>query len=117
MLGSPRMLEALMADPDVSVIANLCRNPSIRESDLVSIASRRPNWSDVLDIVAKSRWLSNREVQQTLLQNPYVRTGLAIGLLPQNGPRFFTILRHSTDLHPVMLQAVEYFLSLCPIRP
>ncbi|MBN1945100.1 MAG: hypothetical protein JW797_05455 [Bradymonadales bacterium] len=116
-LHSPKILEVLLTDTDPAVIGRLCQNPSVREADAVLIASRRPTFSDILDAVARSHWLYSLEVQRALIQNPYVRTGLAIGLLPQHGPRFLITLSHSGELHPTLREAVGYFLTLCPPTP
>jgi hypothetical protein len=106
--------EALLADPNPEVVSRLAANPRIREGDIVAICARRPNFPDVLETVARSRWLESRPVRETLIQNPYVSPGLAIGLLPQMGARFLAIVRHSSQVHRRVAEAARYWLRRSP---
>lgn len=115
-LGVQANLEALLADGDPRVVANLCQNPRLAESHIVSMTSRRPNWPDVIDAVAKSKWLSNTTVLKTIVQNPFARTGLAISLLPQTGPVFLAALRFATDLHPKLIDAARRLFELSRLK-
>lgn len=105
-LADRSMLEKLLLDPTPKVVERLCRNRSIREAQVVNIVARRPNWPDVIDAVAKSRWLfESDEVREAIIQNPYGRTGLAMGLLPQKSVRFLKVLGYSSDVHPKLREA------------
>ena len=95
-----RCLERLLFDPDPSVVALLCENPRVREDWIVTMAARRPNWTEVLDAVARSRWIVSKRVREALVQNAYVRTGLAINLLPHSGVGLLRSLRYWVDVHP-----------------
>jgi hypothetical protein len=106
------MLEKLFTDPDPDVVLTVCSNPRVREADIVSIVSRRPNWSDIIDAVARTHWLHREMVRLSIIQNPYTRTGLAIGLIPQVGPRFLAKFRYASDIHPILAEACDYFLDL-----
>ena len=115
-LGVQANLEVLLADGDPRVVANLCQNPRLAENHILTMTSRRPNWPDVIDEVAKSRWLSNLAVLKAIVQNPFARTGLAISLLPQTGPVFLAALRFASDLHPKLIDATRRLFELSRLK-
>ncbi len=108
-LSDRRLLESLLSDPEPLVVEKLCENPRVSEAQILAVAARRPNWPDVLDVIARSRWLESARIREGLAQNPYGRTGLAIALLPILGPMFCARIRFSSDLHPRLLEAAEFF--------
>ena len=111
-LSDRSMLEKLLLDPTPKVVERLCRNTSIREAQVINIVARRPNWPDVIDAVAKSRWLiESEQVRTAIIQNPYGRTGLAMNLLPQKSMRFLKILGFSSDIHPKLREATEILVE------
>lgn len=108
------MLEALLADPDPRVINRVCANPRVKEEDIVAVVAKRPNRSEVLDEVARSRWFTCEAVQRALVQNPYTRTNLAISLLPQMNLRFLAALRYALQVHQAVRDAAQFLLELVP---
>jgi hypothetical protein len=107
-----KCLERLLFDPSPPVIALLCANPRITEDWVVTIVAKRPNWTDILDEVARSRWIVSKRVREALIQNAYVRTGLAINLLPHSGVGLLRSLRYWVDVHPrlkkVAIKLLDY---------
>ena len=95
------------------VVARLCQNPRVREVEIVNIAAKRPNWPDVLDAVARSRWLlASDQVRDALIQNPFARPGLAVNLLPHKGSRFLRVLGYSSDIHPILRDFARYLVEI-----
>lgn len=78
----PLMLEKLALDPDPTVIANLLRNPRLRESEVVRIAALRIVPPSTLEeIAAAERWSSRLAVRTALARNPNCPVVLAIRLI------------------------------------
>jgi hypothetical protein len=78
----PYLLEKLALDPDPTVIANLLRNPRIREPDVVRIAAMRPVSVSTLNEIDRSpRWSHQPRVRVALARNPQCPVELAIKLV------------------------------------
>jgi hypothetical protein len=76
------MLEKLALDPDPTVIANLLRNPRLRESEIVRIAALRTVPPSTLEeIAAAERWSNRLAVRTALARNPNCPVVLAIRLI------------------------------------
>lgn len=80
------MLEKLALDPDPLVVANLLRNPRLREGEVVRIAALRTVPASTLEaIAAAERWSTRLAVRTALARNPHCPVALAmrlIGMLP-----------------------------------
>jgi len=108
-----KIIEKLLLDPSPMVVERLCKNPRVTEAQVVRMGAKRPNWPDVLDTIAKSRWLmASVLVRETLVQNPYVRTGLALTLVPQQSSRVLHTLRYSSDVHTEVKEAARWILEM-----
>lgn len=80
---SRQIIERVMVDPHPGVIQNLLRNPKLTETDVVRIASRRPNYAKVLREIFKSaRWGKQYSVKLAIAGNPYTPPTLALKILP-----------------------------------
>lgn len=116
-----RMLDRLVHDPHPMVVERLCRNPRIQEGHMLTIATRRPTTTELLETVARStRWMRNRHVREALAQNPYIPTGLALRLLPTLRPTVLRSMPHSSQLHDTVKQFALYLMELritTPERP
>jgi len=78
----PLLLEKLALDPDATVIANLLRNPRMREPDVVRIAALRPVPVATLEEIARStRWTKRPRVRVALARNPHCPVALAVKLI------------------------------------
>jgi hypothetical protein len=76
------MLEKLALDPDPLVVANLLRNPRLRESEVVRIAALRTVPASTLEtIAATERWSTRLAVRTALARNPHCPVALAIRLI------------------------------------
>jgi len=72
----------LVLDPDPIVIRHLLQNPRLIELDVLRIASRRPVSSEVLlEVFQSKKWSKRRQVQLSLIQNPYTPTQVGLSLV------------------------------------
>lgn len=79
---SKNILDRLLSDPDPIVISNLLNNPRITEKDILKIASKRPNSSAILKLIALHKvWSKRYEVIKAIIKNPYTQPRVSIALL------------------------------------
>lgn len=80
------VLEKLLVDPAVDVIALLLDNPRVTEDDILRIAtSRRAAADTLLMILGHRRWKTRPRIRRALLLNPRIPEAVAVrlvGLLP-----------------------------------
>jgi hypothetical protein len=75
-------LDRLLSDPDTMVIKNLLNNPRITETDVLKIASKRPNSPEILKILSTHRkWSKRYKVIKAIVLNPYAPPRISMGLL------------------------------------
>ncbi len=87
---------------DVSprVIKNLLANPRTTESDVLKIASRRPNDAKVLETIHRNKkWISRYQVKIALARNPYTPANLSKNLLVQLMLSDLLEIRYDSALH------------------
>ncbi|NVB40838.1 hypothetical protein G6O69_23565 [Pseudenhygromyxa sp. WMMC2535] len=76
------VLERLIADPHVDVVALLLRNPRVTETDVLRIATSRRASAAVLQLIMRARrWSCQRRVQRALLRNPNMPEPAALRLV------------------------------------
>lgn len=108
-----RLLERLIYDTSPLVIEKLMSNPLVQLPDVVTIASRRPTLPELLVPVALSdAWLVDHRVRETLVQNPFVPTGIALRLLPTLHVTLLKKLRFAGDLHPEISATAKLYVEL-----
>lgn len=99
--GDARLLEQLARDPDPVVVANLLRNPRLREDDVLRMAALRPVAAAALVEIHRSpRWSVRPRIRLALARNPYCPVDIALkvlGALP--GPELREIAADG-KLHP-----------------
>jgi hypothetical protein len=82
----PLLLEKLALDPDPQVIANLLRNPRLREAEVVRIAALRTvPTSTLIEVARAPRWSKRTHVRVALARNPNCPLDVALqalGTLP-----------------------------------
>ncbi len=106
-------LDRLLSDPDTRVIENLLNNPRITETEVLKIASKRPNSSEILKLLSTHRkWSKRYTVIKALVFNPYTPPRISLGLLGfLMSPDLETLAADKT-LHPqVKLSAKELVLE------
>ena len=108
-----RILERLIYEPSPLVLEVLLVNPSITQSDVILIASRRPTLPELLDPITRaSTWIRLHDVREALAMNPYIETGHALKLLPTLHEVVLRRLRDASDVHPSVKQFAADLLHL-----
>jgi len=70
--AATRLMARLLLDPHPDVIARLLVNPRLTEDDVIRLAAKRPNRSDVLAQIARSdKWLHRPRVRIAIVLNPW----------------------------------------------
>lgn len=72
----------LTQDPDPSVIQILLDNPFLTEAMALRVTTRRPQRAQTLRVVLESRFITSETVQNSLVNNPYCPTRMAVALVP-----------------------------------
>jgi hypothetical protein len=76
------VLDRLLRDPDVSVLAILLGNPRITEADVVRLAARRPTTGAAQRLILGcERFIARYAVKRALVFNPYTPSDLAARLV------------------------------------
>lgn len=110
--GSNRIyLERLVYEAEPMVVEKLCKNPHIREEDIMTVVTRRPTYPEVLDAVSSSRWLARYRVRHGLVLNPYARTSLVLRLLPLLYEQHLTALQFVGDVHDLVHTSVKALVA------
>jgi hypothetical protein len=76
------LLARLATDPDSTVVKHVLQNARCTEREVLLAASRRPQRTEVLEEIFRSRrWSANRRVRRALALNPYSPPALASAAL------------------------------------
>lgn len=95
------LLERILKDPDPRVVAEVLRNPRLREAEVLVIASRRPSPAEVFHLLARSEpWISRPSVRAAIAQNPYAPTRLAVAMVVLLPDPLLREIAHEEGLHP-----------------
>lgn len=77
------LIARLMRDRDHRVIELLLQNPRIRETDVVTMAARRPTTPAILETIARHRkWKNLYNIRVAVCSNPHSPEKLVIEILP-----------------------------------
>ena len=77
------LLDKVGYDVNPMVVRQLLQNPRLNESDVMKIASRRPNQPEVLtEIYKNKKWLARYDVKFALVANPHTPQRITRALLP-----------------------------------
>ena len=94
-------IDRLLSDPDPVVISNLLDNPRITETEVVKIASKRPNSPKIIRLVATHRrWSRRYRVMKAIIMNPYTPPGISIGLMEFLLVQDLRLVAADRTLHP-----------------
>jgi len=108
----PYLLERLALDPDPTVIANLLRNPRIREPDVVRIAAMRPVPASTLHEIDRcTRWSHQPRVRVALARNPHCPVELAVKLIGSLPLPDLREMKRDPGLQPHVLEQIVHELS------
>jgi len=113
--STPEMLEKLVHDPDPNVIRILLSNPTVRESDVLRIAAKRPIPAEVLrEILVHPRWSVRYTIRFALVQNPYLPTNLGLALVRSLHRQDAFSIVQSTELPESIRNAARADLQRLP---
>jgi hypothetical protein len=97
-LRGPQLLR-MFGDTDIRVIRAILQNPSLTESDVLKLCSRRPAHASVQREIAASRWISRYAVKKALLLNPYTPTEIGMKLVRFVMLQDLQLIADCLDLH------------------
>ena len=107
------MLKLAMRDPHPMVMTNLLENPRLTEDDIVFVASRRPASPESLsEIAVHPRFRGSRRLARALINNPALRTNMALSLLPALDAPYLRELLKNRTLNSLLRDAIDEILSL-----
>jgi hypothetical protein len=97
------LLDRILRDPDPRVVAEVLRNPRLREAEVLAIASRRPCPEEVFWLLLRTGgWLRRPALQRAVVLNPYAPPRLASGLaVLLTGPDLDAVA-NAEGLHPAV---------------
>jgi len=101
--GRGSLLERILKDPDPRVAAEVLRNPRLRESEVLAIASRRPCPAAVFDsIVRTGGWVTRPAIQRAIAFNPCAPPRLASALCVLLASPDLSAVSNDGGLHPAV---------------
>ena len=108
-----QMLDQLLLDPHPLVVSQVLKHPDLRVSDVLQIATRRPNTTEILrQIISEIRWYKSNRVREALVLNPYTSTGLSLRLLPTLGINKLRSVANATHIHPTIQEAAGMLVDI-----
>ncbi len=113
--GRGQLLDRLLKDPDPVVVVEALRNPRLRESEVLAIASRRPAPEIVFaNLAASSSWIARPAIRNAIVMNPYSPPSLSVMLLVTlNGGSLAEIAKDEA-VHPSVRDGAAKALSWGP---
>jgi len=97
------LLDRLLRDPDPRVVAEVLRNPRLREAEVLAVASRRPCPEEVFWLLLRTRsWLRFPAIQRAVVFNPYAPPRLSQGLAVLLAGPDLEAVAHEEGLHPAV---------------
>lgn len=107
------LLQRLLRVTEPAVIRILLGNPRLTETDVLWLAARRPNVTNVLEEVARARrWRTLPRVRLALAQNPYARPHVAVLQCPLLSLPELRAVAEDTALHPLVLEMARYLVAV-----
>lgn len=111
-LRSP-ILDRVLKDSDPRVVREVLRNPRLRESEVLAIASRRPCPEEVFwQLVECEHWVRRPPVRRAIVYNPYAPPHLAVCLTVTLSDPDLRSIAKAEGLHPAVrdgaLQVLEW---------
>lgn len=104
--------EALLFSPWPPVIEILCQNPTIRERDILFMASRRPTQNELLLPILQSHWFLRPEIRFALSANPYLNISHALRIALSLPAAKLLLLSQAAELHSTIRLHAKNLLLL-----
>jgi hypothetical protein len=110
--GNRDQLTRMFSDTNPQVIRTLLKNPSLTESDLLKLASKRPAVADVQREVFLSRkWSARYAVKKALILNPYTPTEIGVKIVHTLMVQDLRLVVESRDLHPWIRETASQYMD------
>jgi len=110
--GNRDQLTRMFSDTNPQVIRTLLKNPSLIESDLLKLASKRPAAADVQREVFLSRkWSARYAVKKALILNPYTPTEIGVKIVHTLMVQDLRLVVESRDLHPWIRETAQQYID------
>lgn len=110
------LLDRVLRDTHPDVIRNALSNPRMSEELAVRLASRRPSTSQILDVIARSRFRTSVAVRRALVRNPYSDAQLACQLLASLTRVELLDVAHDETLSDEVRMAARLLIEAKPPR-
>lgn len=102
------VIERLLVDPHVDVIALLLANPRLTEDDVLRIATARRSSAEVLVLISDARrWRVRARVRQALLRNPRLPEAIGLRLVGLCNRTELRVLESDPALADAIVEAVR----------
>lgn len=104
-------IDMLLSDPDPIVIGNLLNNPRITEREVLKIASKRPNSTRILKLIAlHPKWSKRYEVAKAVALNPYTLPRISIALIEKMLTQDLSAISDDGTIHPEVRETAKDLL-------
>jgi len=101
------MIEKVMYEPNSNIITILLNNGRLLLKHVLFIATRRPNFPEILEVIFRHpKWSTNYEVRKALVANPYTMPSIAIVLVPSLNSQDLEFLEYGDNLAASLVQSV-----------
>ena len=105
-------LARMLADTDPRVIRMLLQNPTLTESDVLKLCSRRPASADVQrEVFNCKKWFARYSVKKSLVFNPYTPTDIGLKIIHLLMVQDVLFVARSLDLHPALREIARQILQ------
>lgn len=106
------LLDRILKDPEPKVVAEVLRNPRLREAEVLAIASRRPCPEPVFRLLARAEgWIRRPAVRVAVVHNPFAPPQLAAGLTPLLSDPPLSEVSNEDGLHPAVRDGARLVLA------
>lgn len=98
-----RLLNKLVHEQEPSVIEILLQNPSLVESDVLKIVTKRPTSQYVLkQVFLDIKWISRYSIKRAIILNPYSPPNISVALIPFMITQHLQEIANDKSLHEIV---------------
>lgn len=110
------LFDRILRDTHPDVIRNALSNPRMSDELAVRLASRRPTTSELLEVVARSRYRTSPAVRRALVRNPHCDPQLACQLVASLTRVELLDVAHDETLSDEVREAARLLIEAKPPR-
>ncbi len=106
------LLALMCHDHNPQVISVLLQNPLMTQSNVLTVATKRPQRYEVLEEILKNpKWAYRQKVLASIVLNPWNPAGLSCALLPALDISIIKEIAYNKGLHKVVVDAARALLE------